>query len=373
MSYITPPTELHHSFSSDNSERSSAGQPWVYNRLAPFQQRSPPVSPDARVLPSIDSLAAATSALSTDPPLYPDESTNTDTSQEPLFRRSRGDSQTTASPPPQSTVLVARPSVSTSNAALFPQRLGITTPTDALNYWRDCVRGIEECNRASNVLPDPRHLRTAECVERDSTSQDQVDRVNHSSHRVTKTRAAPKQSPKTKTISTIAANASPTKATPARRRTPKPRANSAISERTFSQSQQSNKHTRAAPSKKVENDHVHWSELPDYCPPLSSLGDQKLEAKWAHNPLKMDDHPDRVHLHDQEFALAQRLRLYPDQYLSNKRKIFAARFQSIKDNKNFTKTAAQAACSIDVNKASQLWEAYDKVGWFKESWFEKWL
>jgi len=37
--------------------------------------------------------------------------------------------------------------------------------------------------------------------------------------------------------------------------------------------------------------------------------------------------------------------------------------------KEFRKTDAQQACKIDVNKASKLWTAFDKVGWFKKDFF----
>ena len=47
--------------------------------------------------------------------------------------------------------------------------------------------------------------------------------------------------------------------------------------------------------------------------------------------------------------------------------------QAYKDGKNFTKTAAQGVCAIDVNKASQLWDAFQKVGWFEEHWYEKYM
>jgi hypothetical protein len=35
----------------------------------------------------------------------------------------------------------------------------------------------------------------------------------------------------------------------------------------------------------------------------------------------------------------------------------------------FKRTNSQQTCNIDVNKASKLWEAFDKVGWFEERHF----
>ena len=62
-----------------------------------------------------------------------------------------------------------------------------------------------------------------------------------------------------------------------------------------------------------------------------------------------------------EYAVAGELRLHAQQYLANKRRMFGKRLWCLKSGKNFTKTSAQNACNIDVNKASKLWEAYEKV------------
>ena len=136
------------------------------------------------------------------------------------------------------------------------------------------------------------------------------------------------------------------------------------------------KHKRAPPSKKVEGENVNWTDIPDYAPPVSDLdvNHRALKVSWLGHKLPQNgDEPDREYLHEQEIEVASTLRLTPQVYLTNKRKIFQARLQALKDGKNFTKTAAQSACKIDVNKASQLWEAFDKVGWFEQKWFQQYL
>lgn len=78
-------------------------------------------------------------------------------------------------------------------------------------------------------------------------------------------------------------------------------------------------------------------------------------------------------LHEAEINLAGTLRLSCATYLCSKRRIFQARLNALRIGKEFRKTDAQQACKIDVNKASKLWTAYDKVGWFNRSYFQKYL
>ena len=78
-------------------------------------------------------------------------------------------------------------------------------------------------------------------------------------------------------------------------------------------------------------------------------------------------------LHEAEINLASTLRLTCATYLCSKRRIFEGRLRAFKNKKEFRKTDAQQACKIDVNKASKLWTAYDKVGWFNKTFLEKFL
>lgn len=122
---------------------------------------------------------------------------------------------------------------------------------------------------------------------------------------------------------------------------------------------------------------VDYNSLPDYSPPTSTLplGNPKsLKADWpSPNILNLSNDPDRHMLHEAELNLAGTLRLSCATYLCSKRRIFAARLQALKIGKEFRKTDAQQACKIDVNKASKLWTAFDKVGWFNPRYFERHL
>ena len=128
----------------------------------------------------------------------------------------------------------------------------------------------------------------------------------------------------------------------------------------------------AEPKKK--QDDVDYSSLPDFCPPTSDLPNAKcLKTEWPSGPLDISLDPDRLLLHEAEVHLASTLRLTCATYLCSKRRIFEARLAAFKKKKEFRKTDAQQACRIDVNKASKLWQVYDRVGWFNKSHLEKFL
>ena len=133
--------------------------------------------------------------------------------------------------------------------------------------------------------------------------------------------------------------------------------------------------TRVPGTKRPED--VDYDSLPDYSPSTETLpkGNSKiLKADWpSNNILNLTNDPDRHLLHEAEFNLAGTLRLSCATYLCSKRRIFDARLQALKIGKEFRKTDAQQACKIDVNKASKLWTAYDKVGWFSKGYFQQWL
>ena len=128
---------------------------------------------------------------------------------------------------------------------------------------------------------------------------------------------------------------------------------------------------RAQGTKRPED--VDYNSLPDYAPSTSTLpaGNPKsLKADWpSTNVLDLSKDPDGHMLHEAELNLAGTLRLSCATYLCSKRRIFMARVQALKIGKEFRKTDAQQACKIDVNKASKLWTAYDKVGWFNQAYF----
>jgi len=120
-----------------------------------------------------------------------------------------------------------------------------------------------------------------------------------------------------------------------------------------------------------------FQSLEDYCPPLSSLPNKanSLKVDWKGNPLDLSKDPHAHLLHPDELTLAAGLRLDCATYLTSKRRIFIRRLECAKQfpPKEFRKTDAQQACKIDVNKASKLWTAYDKVGWLDAKWIQKYL
>jgi hypothetical protein len=126
----------------------------------------------------------------------------------------------------------------------------------------------------------------------------------------------------------------------------------------------------------TNRDDTDYNALPDYCPPLDTLpkGNPKaLKAEWKGTVLDLTNDPDRHMLHEAEVNLAATLRLNCATYLCSKRRVFQARIEALKIGKEFRKTDAQQACKIDVNKASKLWQSYDKVGWFNPDYFRQYL
>jgi hypothetical protein len=126
----------------------------------------------------------------------------------------------------------------------------------------------------------------------------------------------------------------------------------------------------------TNRDDTDYNALPDYCPPLDTLpkGNPKaLKTEWKGSMLELGNDPDRHMLHEAEVNLAATLRLNCATYLCSKRRVFQARIEALRIGKEFRKTDAQQACKIDVNKASKLWQAYDKVGWFNPDYFREYL
>ncbi|EEP78327.1 conserved hypothetical protein [Uncinocarpus reesii 1704] len=132
---------------------------------------------------------------------------------------------------------------------------------------------------------------------------------------------------------------------------------------------------RSAPKPRVigtNRDDTDYNSLPDYSPPLATLrGTKGLKADWKGQVLDLSNDPDRNALDSSEISLAATLRLSCATYLCSKRRIFEARLHALRRGKEFRKTDAQQACKIDVNKASKLWTAYDRVGWFNADYFKQ--
>ncbi|KAI0020695.1 hypothetical protein F4780DRAFT_779368 [Xylariomycetidae sp. FL0641] len=118
----------------------------------------------------------------------------------------------------------------------------------------------------------------------------------------------------------------------------------------------------AAPSRADKD----FESLPDYSPPTSTLPADNpncLKVEWKGNKIDLSNDPHLRKLHEAERVLASILRLDCSTYLTTKRRIFERRLQCLRNGKEFRRTDAQQACKIDVNKASKIWGAYDKVGW----------
>ncbi|KAK4647050.1 uncharacterized protein QC761_122130 [Podospora bellae-mahoneyi] len=135
-------------------------------------------------------------------------------------------------------------------------------------------------------------------------------------------------------------------------------------------------HVHATPEPRMRNaapnrEDKDFEALEDLSPPLDSLPQGRpnsLKVEWKGNALDLSNDPHRHLLHSDELILASNLRLDCATYLTSKRRIFLRRRECALIGKEFRKTDAQQACKIDVNKASKLWQAYDKVGWLNIEW-----
>jgi hypothetical protein len=137
-----------------------------------------------------------------------------------------------------------------------------------------------------------------------------------------------------------------------------------------------NKVQRAGtPDRKVAREDKDFNALPDYCPPKDSLPNKmnSLKVDWRGAPIDLRNDPNVLDLHPDEVALAGNLRLDCATYLTSKRRIFIKRVECIRIGKEFRKTDAQQACKIDVNKASKLWTAFEKVGWLNPKWVRQYV
>ncbi|EPS37456.1 hypothetical protein H072_8850 [Dactylellina haptotyla CBS 200.50] len=111
---------------------------------------------------------------------------------------------------------------------------------------------------------------------------------------------------------------------------------------------------------------VHYSTVEDVTPSADLLPDNPrcLHVDWSGAPLDISSDPDRHLLHKAEQHLASTLKLSCGQYLTQKRLIFLERVTRLRaGNTVFSRTHAQQVCHIDVNKASRLFAAFEKVGW----------
>ena len=119
-----------------------------------------------------------------------------------------------------------------------------------------------------------------------------------------------------------------------------------------------------------------WQQLPDYAPPTTGIPRDDVRAlrvEWHGSPTDLSADPLRDLLHPAELALAQQLRLPCDLYLDSKRRLFLEKVYRLRRGMPFRRTDAQKACRIDVNKASRLFAAFERVGWLRDSQFARYL
>jgi hypothetical protein len=130
-----------------------------------------------------------------------------------------------------------------------------------------------------------------------------------------------------------------------------------------------------ATPKPTSREDKNFNDFPDYCPPFSTLPNRpnSMKVDWKGAPIDLHDDQYRHLLHPDELILAANLRLDCATYLTSKRRIFIARVECLRIGKEFRKTDSQQACKIDVNKASKLWQAFEKVGWLRAEHFRKYV
>ncbi|PWY68039.1 SWIRM domain protein [Aspergillus heteromorphus CBS 117.55] len=157
--------------------------------------------------------------------------------------------------------------------------------------------------------------------------------------------------------------------TPRAKRTPKSTPRQKVFS-TFNSPPSSGKPSRTIGTNRDDTD---YNSIKDYSPSIETLGTnaKALKADWKGQVLDLSFDPDRHLLSPAEINLAATLRLSCATYLCSKRRIFEARVRALNVGKEFRKTDAQQACKIDVNKASKLWTAYERVGWFKSEHFQQ--
>ncbi|CAN3365490.1 hypothetical protein DICA4_E25730 [Diutina catenulata] len=133
------------------------------------------------------------------------------------------------------------------------------------------------------------------------------------------------------------------------------------------------KKPKPAPSLALQQQALVDETIPDYSPDafatLPANNTKCLKIEWKGQPMDLSGDPDAAKIHPAEVVLASILRLPVFVYLDSKRRLFFEKVQRAKQGKQFRRTDAQKACRIDVNKASRLFAAFEKVGWLKDEHF----
>lgn len=315
---------------------------------------SPPISPYSKTIhPAANASIASLNHVVRDPVLYPvDESSPSSPPQPPLFAPIELENRNT-----QENIdrhLRAR-SVSIFGKVLPPKRedyeLALLFKTQVMKHyqinprrWLDNERALL---RADNKAIAQRYhpILPAKTISGAKPARGQTNRVS-------KPQAAPR--PARNSVSS-GSSGSAVATRPAKRISATPEPSRRI----------------VAPNREDKD----FDSIQDYCPPGNSLPTRpnSLKVDWKGQPIDLSGDPHAHLLHSDEVLLAGNLRLDCATYLTSKRRIFERRLQCLRTGKEFRKTDAQQACKIDVNKASKLWTAFDKVGWLDAHWVRRFL
>ncbi|GAV29707.1 hypothetical protein PMKS-003209 [Pichia membranifaciens] len=226
------------------------------------------------------------------------------------------------------------PTSSYSNNSNSYSYSNIKRPRSAV---RQPYETIKSANDNSNSDSDLERPRTRRVVRQNKFDLELVDNTNSDS--------APVSRPSTPVRKRVPTNAS-TPSTPKRQRTATPIAYN-----------------------------YDYKKIEDFCPSLDTLpaNNKCLKTDWKGQSMDLSTDPLINELHPAEVVLASILRLPCAVYLDSKRRIFQEKVKRMKYNLPFRRTDAQKSCKIDVNKASRLFATFEKVGWFDESHFQKYL
>lgn len=324
-----------------------------------------------------------------DQQLFPDSASHHDPALPPLFDqngRNVWDSRQQTPPTERALSIATHPSPQERPESTPSKRAASLVGPVALynhyghEYYEFMLAQMEDhrAKMRNRTLPVPKTLHGA-----DRNTYDKTVLRSLGSHRVEKTRTATRTAVKAKAVRPTSSRGVPVVKTPVLTQDVLPapikeaRVPSRRPARAVTPDTANGKRTRNPPTKKLDGKvPSQWADLEDFCPPIDTLdkAGTELSVVWNNaSALNLDNDVDRVHLHPQELKIASKLRLHCNEYLLNKRRIFGAKVRSLKDNTAFNKTSAQNATSVDVNKASRLWSAFDGAGWFEPAFFEQWL
>ncbi|RYP42827.1 hypothetical protein DL770_011641 [Monosporascus sp. CRB-9-2] len=318
----------------------------------PVPPLSPPISPAAKVDDHIPDTASSNGSAVRDPILYPTQEATSLPPQRPLFVREEStDIQRIVGDH-----LIARPaSLFTATSPPRPEHYGLvlTFKSAVMKKYKENPRSWLQRERAF-LLADRRAGARQNQFKPQPVLASKPQPIRTQAQRIVKPAKASKQVPPPRPIRSSLLE-TPTLGA-ARRVSPVPDTSS----------------RRVVAPNREDKD---FTSLPDYCPPTSSLPNKpnSLKVDWKGAPIDLSSDPHRSLLHPDEVTLAANLRLDCATYLTSKRRMFIRRLECLRVGKEFRKTDAQQACKIDVNKASKLWTAFEKVGWLEKGWMERHL